>query len=150
MRAAKFSALNSETPVARGFGVLGVGKILEAGGSVAGNRTWPIGLSRKFSALNSGRSWVEGPEERDPIRGGGRPRTRTRGSGPGGKFSALNFDTPGNRGFAFLGVGKVAGCAPSGPGTQGVRPGSAQKFSALNSSESVQPGRGKMPFHASQ
>ena len=148
MRAAKFSALNSETPVARGFGVLGVGKILEAGGSAAGKRTRPIGLSRKFSALYSGRSGGEGPEERDPSRRGGRPRTR--GSGPGGKFSALNFDTPGNRGFAFLGVGKVDGCAPSGPGAQGVRPRTAQKFSALNFSELVQPGRGEMPFHASQ
>lgn len=66
------------------------------------------------------------------------------------KFSALNFETPGNRGFAFLGVGKLPGRAGPAPGGRTAGSGSEKKFSALNFSDSTQPGRGAMPFHASQ
>jgi hypothetical protein len=146
MSAAEFGSLNPETPDIRGFGILGVRKTVEVGCLAARERTPAIGHSREFSPLDSRARRVAGPAGGGARNRGLDPRCRARGSGPGGEFSALNFETPGNRGFVHLGIGAGAGEAFSGPGRWIVRRRTAQKFSALNPSESVRPGRGEMPY----
>ena len=149
----KFSAPNSETPGLRGFAVLGVARTFEPGASGTREHSAGKGSPVEFSALNfpdpgvriggsCPRNLGAGPE--------GWPPGRRRGSGPPGKFSALNFVTPDLRGFAFLEVGKGVGLGVSGAGRRSLEAGPARKFSALNFPDSVQPGRGEMPFHASQ